>query len=299
MICREVTSLKAGAQAVSCKPMQRAKVQPGASHTETVPLDVSGGMPTLLTYRVELQNDRGHSAGVSAPAFVAGGEGPAAIGSLAVEARREGTLVTWAKTSRPAQVRLVRTQLSPLPQARKPDQKAQPLNFSGSTSQPAVANIETPGQLASDPGGVIDPTAQNGYTYRYVAERVVTVTLGGHLLEMHGAPSSPTTLTYRDIFPPRSPAGLVSVPGGGFGQPSSIDLSWDANLETDLLGYNVYRKDAAGGDFIRLNPEPIPASAFRDLTAQPGHSYVYRLTAIDQRHSESPPGDEIHETLRQ
>ena len=300
VVCRDITSLKAGAPAVSCVPVQRTPVQPGTIHTETMPLDVTAGVPTLLTYRVELQNARGHSAGPSDPIFAAGGAAPPALGALAVSGRREGAQIAWIKTTKTtgnASVRLVRTQIAPAPE-RRPDKNAQPLSFTHTTTQATVVELKTPDRLDADPGGLIDPTAQNGYTYSYVGERVAAVTLSGHLLEMHSEPSAAAPFTYRDVFPPHAPVGLVSIPGGGFGQPASVDLSWDANLESDLLGYNVYRKDAAGGDFTRLNPEPVPASAFRDLTAQSGHSYIYRVTAVDQRHNESLPGDEIHETLR-
>ena len=86
--------------------------------------------------------------------------------------------------------------------------------------------------------------------------------------------------------------------GGGFNEAPSIDLSWDANLETDVAGYNVYRKDASSGEFMRLNAEPVSASAFRDMKAEAGHSYEYRVTAVDRQHNESEPSDVIRETLR-
>jgi fibronectin type 3 domain-containing protein len=88
----------------------------------------------------------------------------------------------------------------------------------------------------------------------------------------------------------------VLVPGGGFGESQSIDLAWDANLETDMLGYNVYRSEGAG--FVRLNAELVQAPAYRDMQVQPGHTYTYRVTAVDRRHNESVPGAEVQETLR-
>jgi fibronectin type 3 domain-containing protein len=103
------------------------------------------------------------------------------------------------------------------------------------------------------------------------------------------------------VFPPSAPTGLAAIPGGGFGQPASIDLSWEPNSESDLLGYNVYRAEApvsgASASFTRLNPEPIPGTAFRDLNAQPSHSYLYRITAIDQHHNESAPSPVLTEQL--
>jgi fibronectin type 3 domain-containing protein len=88
---------------------------------------------------------------------------------------------------------------------------------------------------------------------------------------------------------------IASTPLSG---PSSIDLSWDPNLESDLLGYNVFRADAPSGAFRRLNPAPLSGPAYRDLTAVPGHPYRYRVTAIDRNSNESPPSAEVHEILQ-
>ena len=301
VICRELPPTKsAPAGAPQCAPVAHKPVISGASRAvETLPPGLSSGAPRLLTYRIELQNAGGHSAGHSEAVLAAGGAAPPPTGTLTVTARREGAQIAWTKTSDPAPVRLVRTQISPAPVSRKADEaNPQPMSFTGSKAQTAIVNLKTPDHLDADSGGVIDHTAQNGFAYSYIAERVDTVQLGGHTLELHSAMSPAATFTYRDVFPPKAPAGLVSVPGGGFGEAPSIDLSWDANSESDVLGYNVYRKDAGGGDYIRLNAAPIPASAFRDMTAEPGHSYLYRVTAVDQQHNESVPGDQIHETLR-
>jgi hypothetical protein len=297
VICREATASRAASSA-ACVPQRTVSVAPGTTHAETLPAVPATGALTLLTYRVELLSPHGRSAGLSQPAFAAGGAAPPPTGPLTVSGRREGALIAWAKSSSPAQVRVVRTQLAPAPQPRQPNQPARPLSFTNSAEEAAIVNLKTPDQLNADPGGVIDHGAQNQYTYSYTAERVATVELSGHRLELHSAISPPATFTYRDIFPPQAPTGLVSVAGGGFGQAQTIDLSWEANLETDLLGYNVYRKDAGGGDFVRLTAEPVPAAAFRDLTAQPGHSYLYRVTAVDRQHNESAPSGEIRDMLR-
>jgi hypothetical protein len=163
---------------------------------------------------------------------------------------------------------------------------------------PAREVVLRPSTAAStDPGGMLDTTVVDGNTYTYVAHRVQTVTLSGHTLELRGEPSPAASFTFHDIFPPRPPSGLVVVPGGGFGEAPSIDLAWDANLEPDMLGYNVYRSHGSGA-FERITAEPIRAPAFRDMHVQPGEQYTYRVTAVDQRHNESAPSASITETLR-
>jgi hypothetical protein len=150
---------------------------------------------------------------------------------------------------------------------------------------------------AADPAGMIDTTILDGNTYTYVAQRLQVIVLAGRTLEVRGDSSPVATFTYKDTFPPKPPTGLVLIPGGGFGEAPSIDLSWDANLERDMLGYNVYRSQDTAA-FTRLTAEPVPAPAFRDMHVEPGHKYTYRVTAVDQRRNESPAGPVVAETLR-
>ncbi len=303
VICRE-TSGRPGA-ASACRTVQRVAVVPGPSHAAVDLLPaLASGPPTLLTYRVELFNAHDRSAGASTPAFAAGGAAPATAGPLRLVPSREGALIAWQPDAHPGMMQVTRSLVTPdppQPAVAKAAKSARPssLNFGASKGEATTVVLQPEGTLASDPGGMLDRTAEDGNTYTYVGQRVQIVLLSGHSLELHGLPSPPATLLFRDIFPPRSPAGLVSVPGGGFGDAPSIDLSWDAGAESDLVGYNIYRSDALpGAIFTRLNTDPVPASAFRDLHVEPGHSYLYRVTAVDLRHNESPPGDTIHESLR-
>jgi len=38
-------------------------------------------------------------------------------------------------------------------------------------------------------------------------------------------------------------------------------------------------------------------TSFRDAEAQPGHTYAYSVSAIDQSNNESKPSPEVEETL--
>ncbi len=303
VVCRESNRQPSGP--ATCTPVQRVPATPGPSRADAkLPASLLSGPPTLLTYRVELLNERDRSAGPSTPAFAAAGAAPAPAGPLQLTARREGALIAWQADRAPGVMRVTRTSVAPdapPAPAAAPGKAARPspLTFGNRDAEATVAIMQPEGSPRSDPGGMLDRTVDDGKTYRYVGQRVRTVSLSGQALELHGLPSAPANLTFRNIFPPVPPRGLVSVPGGGFGEPPSVDLSWDSNAERDLLGYNIYRSDAApGSPFTRLNPEPVSASAFRDLRAEPGHSYLYRVTAVDRRHLESAPGDTIHESLR-
>ena len=44
---------------------------------------------------------------------------------------------------------------------------------------------------------------------------------------------------------------------------------------------------------------PVVGPAFSDQTVQPGHTYVYRVTAVDATGNQSAPSTEVQETLRE
>ncbi len=156
----------------------------------------------------------------------------------------------------------------------------------------------TPPQVNSAPAnGLLDPTVTDAESYAYVAQRVMDVTVSGHPLELRGLSSPVASITFRDVAPPAAPTGLVVIPGGGFGAELSLDLSWEPNAENDLLGYNVYRR-TGNGEFLRVNADPVPASAYRDLRISARETYTYRITAVDQRGNESGPSAEVRETPR-
>lgn len=71
-------------------------------------------------------------------------------------------------------------------------------------------------------------------------------------------------------------------------QGSSVVLTWDANTQGHLLGYNIYRSDGAQLDIITLlTPTPITDTMYRDHTVTPGVGYRYRVTAVSRIHKES------------
>jgi hypothetical protein len=287
-VCRELPP------ATVCTPVKRLAVHPGpAEASETLPPQLTADPAILLAYRVQLFNAKGHSAGLSTPAFAAAGAAPPPVAGLKVTPAREGAMLEWQPQPAAATVELDRI-LVPAKAPQKPSAK-QPLQLAPST--PTEVHLRAGGQ-SSDPGGTIDPTAERGETYRYTAQRVRAITLDGHALEIRSTPSAAITAVMRDVFPPRTPTGLAAIPSA-----DGIDLSWEPNTEPDLAGYNVYRRQvSATGEAIgaptRLTPTPAPAPAFSDRTAQPGQSYSYRVTAIDTTGNESPASTEVQESRR-
>lgn len=282
-ICRQTA-------ASTCIPTTRVAVHPGASEaTDALLGNLTAGPAALLTYRIQILNANGHSAGLSTPAFAAAGAAPPSIEHLHGTPVREGAMLEWQPQPTPSFIELRRTLVQTKPIRKQPVRK--PLQLTPST--PTEVRLQA-GKPSTDPGGTIDPTAQPGETYRYTAQRVRDVNLGGHSLELCSAPSSPITVVMLDTFAPKAPTGLVTAPS-----TDSIDLSWEPNTEPDLAGYIVYRQQiSSSAGPTRLTPTPIPVPAFSDHTAQPGETYTYTVTAIDAAGNESPASNQVRESLR-
>ncbi len=289
--------------ALACQVVQHKIIAPGPTKA-TVELGptLTVGPAKVVAYRVELLNANGRSASASNAVYVAAGLAPAMVESLTISARRGNAVVEWKANSAPSIVELRRTLIataagpvSDVPKVKQANAGALP--FSPTAKEPPEEVVLRPDEAtAQDAGGMVDTGVRDGDTYVYVAQRMRTVTLSGQRFELRSTPSAAVTFTFRDVFPPKVPTGLVLVPGGGFGESPTIDLSWDANFESDLAGYNVYRSE--GAEFVKLNAETVATPAFRDVHVTPGHTYTYRVTAIDQRKNESAASSAVSESLR-
>ncbi|HEY1992952.1 MAG TPA: hypothetical protein VGG81_01025 [Edaphobacter sp.] len=327
-ICR-ITVTPPAPRTPACVPLPRLPAQPGPTQgADALPPALNVDPSALLAYRVQIFNASGHSAGLSPEAFAAAGAAPPRVEQFRASATPDGALLEWQQTSPPAAVELDRLPVSPggvvvkppprkapaTPSSRlrtkkqpadhpKPPPASAPKPLQMTSSAPTEVKLRTPNQPA-DQGGTIDHTAQMGETYQYTAQRVRSVTLGNHALELRSPVSSPVTIAMRDTFPPHTPSGLEAVPGGAAAADRSIDLSWTPDSDADLAGYFVYRqevdpKGVVTGTVTRLNPTPVVGPAYRDQTALPDHRYAYRVTAVDTAGNESAPSADVQETLRE
>ena len=125
-----------------------------------------------------------------------------------------------------------------------------------------------------------DADFEFGQTYYYQ----VRVAFGkpGHL--SLSEPTAAVKVTPRDAFPPAPPQGLSSIYSAG-----AVELVWTANSESDLAGYNVYRRD--NQSLLRLNKELIRTPIFRDASAPAGLTLTYQVTAADLSGNESKPSE--------
>jgi len=327
-ICR--IAVAPGTPVPPCTSVQRLQVVPGSSQvTDTLPASLTIGPPAPLAYRVQILNAHGHSAGSSPEAFASAGAAPPPVEQLRAAPSREGAMLEWKQQNTTASVELDRLPVgpngeviepappkaapksSPRPGGKKADAAKKPppapasppRSLLAAPTAPTEVKLSAPAQ-PGDPGGTIDATATRGQTYRYTAQRVRSVTLAGHNLELRSSISPPVTVIMRDIFPPQTPSGLEAVPGGATASDRSIDLSWTPNSDAYLAGYFVYRQeiDSNGvvtGTVTRLNTTPVVGPAYRDQTAVAGRRYAYHVTAVDAAGNESAPSAEARETLRE
>ena len=80
-----------------------------------------------------------------------------------------------------------------------------------------------------------------------------------------------------------TPTGLTAQGGA-----KSVSLSWKANTESDLAGYNIYREiDPTGNYTTKLNQEPIKSTSYTDNQVEQGKTYWYKITAVDLAGNES------------
>lgn len=91
-----------------------------------------------------------------------------------------------------------------------------------------------------------------------------------------------------DTTAPSAPTYLSASAGSGY-----VTLTWNANSEADLAGYNVYRSTNSGTGYIRLNSNLVTTANFDDSSATAGTTYFYVVTAIDTSANESAYSGEV------
>jgi hypothetical protein len=297
-VCRSANGAAGGNCIATGSEVQFA---PGAvgSFTDTLPAELAAGAPRPLSYFVELRNGNGRTAGPSNGAVVLAGEAPVPMANLSAEVRKTGVVLRWTPLQAAAQessaIRLHRKLLNP-PTAKAPQQ---------GLLAPAPELVEQ--NLLVDScapeagkGGcrALDSSIRFGQVYEYRAQRVARVAVEGKTLELAGELSAPVRVEALDVFPPAVPTGLAAVATTGEnGAGNAIDLSWQPVTDADLAGYAVYRREGDGG-WQRISPAgPLVPPAFHDTQVQPGHSYRYAVSSIDQGGHESARSVETEEPV--
>ncbi len=279
-----------------CTSFTRLPVKPGPSQVgDLLPAELATGPATLIAYRIQIWNASNRAASASHPVFAAAGSAPPPVSQLRGTPNRNGATLEWSPQPTPGEwVELDRILLPTFSQTTKPAEPTAARNPLPLTPNlPTEVHLQTP-KDTPDAGGTLDRTAQKTETYAYQAQRVRAVTLQGHALELRSATSPTITIHIADTFPPLAPTELAAVPGD---KPGTIDLSWEPVADSDLAGYNVYRR-SANSSWQKLTPAPITNPAYTDTTSTAGEHYIYRITALDTTGNESQFSNEAEETAR-
>ena len=93
-----------------------------------------------------------------------------------------------------------------------------------------------------------------------------------------------------DLTPPVAPTDLAGSP-----HSNRVDLTWTANGEPDLAGYNVYRSLTSGVTKAGspINGSLVTGASYSDATAVNGTPYFYAISAVDASANESGLSGEI------
>ncbi len=71
---------------------------------------------------------------------------------------------------------------------------------------------------------------------------------------------------------------------------NAIVITWEANTEQDLGGYNVYR--IVGSKPVKINASPVKENKYTDTQAPDYRFIAYHVTAVDTAGNESGPSQE-------
>ncbi|MCU1306705.1 MAG: Fibronectin, type [Acidobacteriaceae bacterium] len=248
-----------------------------------------GGNRDFLTYTVRVNNARNKNAGLSnaVTVFLA----PSLLPPSVVNAKLlpDAVQISWEPPQPPQSPNLKTNYLYRVVRSGDPTAKGQPAR---------VVIAEVPAKHGSEL--VLDKnfTWEKTYQYRVVGVTRVISREGKQLAEFEGEDSPAATIVAHDVFPPTRPTGLQAV-YSALDTRKFIDLTWTPNDESDLAGYNVYRKAAENMAPTRINTELIKTPSFRDEKVAAGNNYTYLVTAVDARGNESPMSEQAGEKVPQ
>jgi hypothetical protein len=288
MVCRhEGTGLMSGCTEVATvsNPKIEAKhknEQPEAVHmkyVDTLPSQLGEQNPAgFVRYAVEILNSRERGAGLSNQVLIPVAPAISPPEQLTLKVEADGVLLSWTAASVPTPPTGLTYRYRVM---RSP---------AGANAYITLADIEPEAE-----GFYLDKTFGWETEYDYRITSVTLVYSQNINMAVEGDDSKAAEVFTRDIYPPGQPTGLQAV-FSSVGQKPFVDLTWAPNMDSDLAGYNVFRR-ADGGEPVKLNQQLVPVPSFRDGNVVPGKVYHYAVSAVDARGNESPRSAETAETV--
>ncbi|WP_025740906.1 fibronectin type III domain-containing protein [Aquimarina pacifica] len=88
-----------------------------------------------------------------------------------------------------------------------------------------------------------------------------------------------------DETPPKAPVGLVGV----IDTLGIVQLRWTPNLEKDVMGYRIYRRNREKEELSQVTISPITQNSYRDTIQikSLNKTVYYRVVAVDKRYNMS------------
>lgn len=286
MIVRRTISENPSATVVAELPLPLAtkSQQPQVESTKdsVTPL-VNSPSGDFATYTMEAMSVVGKSAGPSNPVTVPLVPVPAPPKDVQAGVVPQGVSLSWNQTWPPQNKTGLAVQYAYRIVRRE----------EGSNQPPIVVQQLNAGNAAAM---VIDSGIEWEKQYQYWVTPVTVWRNGDQQKgEVEGDDSSPVSVTTHDVFPPAVPSGLQAI-FSQVGPKSFIDLTWIPNSDSDLAGYNVYRR-TENTQPVKINTELVKTPSFRDTSVQPETKYFYSASAVDLRNNESAKSAEASETV--
>ena len=261
-------------------PRSATAIQNLGTYTDQITSDVQANATSSVTYAVSIVNPYGRSAGLSNQAQVPAAPTLAPPASFRAQLTADGVHLSWDAVIAP--------QISALRFVYRVYRREPGSNKDAVAGELPVASQESP--------SLADHSFEWEKTYDYRASVVTIVAAeNGTERQVEGDDTPIVRVVAHDVFPPAAPGELQAVFSGP-GQKSFIDLVWTPDIEPDLAGYNVYRREE-GGEWMKLNSDPVKSPAFRDNDVLSGHTYFYSVSASDVHGNESQKSDTANETI--
>ncbi|HKL21693.1 MAG TPA: hypothetical protein VJ904_07805, partial [Tichowtungia sp.] len=147
----------------------------------------------------------------------------------------------------------------------------------------AWSKVSGPGSVNFADATALETTATFSQPGEYVLQLVVDdgVSAASNAVEVAVDDGGPDTTP---------PAQLIEL--SAVADQSLVDLDWYNSWETDVTGYNVYRRTESGsyGGPLVTN---LTSSDYTDTQVTNGITYTYVVTAIDSSGNESDPSAEV------
>jgi hypothetical protein len=222
----------------------------GAGKPQTYSIPVTRGSDTARTYSVIIETTRGKKSKVSNTVEITPVVVPGKISNLRAIVDQRRIALTWDKP-------LDHPELADGYIVTRSDRPAEP---------------ESVSDLRFD-----DTRFQKGTSVTFQVTAIRRI--GYRVVSGTGAESKEVLIV--DKTPPQTPSGFDVLQSD-----NTAFVTWEANTETDLIGYHVFRAERMDGPFKLVSPGVIKSNQFTDPEYKSG--MYYAISAIDEDGNESP-----------